>query len=1222
MVRLQLLGTIDLRDETDREVGPVLAQPKRLALVAYLAAAEPFGPHRRDTLLGLFWPELDQDHARNALSQAVHFLRRWLGEGALCSRGGDELELDEAVVWTDVRAFHRALDEGRVEEAVGLYRGDLLPSFFVPDSAGFEEWLERVRARLRARAAEAARLLAERHEAGGELTLAIRRARQAVELSNGDERPLRRLIELLARLGDRSAAIHAFDSFARRLSAEFDAEPAGETVALIERIRAARPGVPSPVPAPLATELSDRYVIERELGGGGMARVFLASETALGRRVALKVLPPELVRSVSADQFRQEIQVAARLHHPHIVPLLAAGQAGDLLYYTMPFVEGESLRDRIERDGRLPVTEAVRLLTEIARALQCAHQRGIVHRDLKPGNILLAAGQAQVCDFGIAKALSDAAQPGGLATGTPRYMAPEQAGGADGVDQRADLYSLGVVAYEILTGAPPFRGDTAEVLLQAHATETPPSVAMHRADLPAPLAQLVMRLLEKRPADRPGSADAVLGALETVLTPPAGTPVRPGTRTRRLRLAVAAAAVGILGAVLATRGFRSAPAPRLDPNLVAIAPFEVLEPTLAVWREGLVDILSRNLDGAGPLRTVSPTVAVRRWHGRGDARAGQSLGRETGAGLVVTGELMPSGEDSIRLRATLLDAQANRRLGEVELRGSSSRLDQVVETLTLELLREIGRDRPVGAVRQASISARPLPALKAFLRGEQFYRLAMWDSALAQYDHAIALDSEFALPHHRMQQVVGWGTRGTNRYRDGEWYKQRAAQLNHGQTVKDSLLIVEGGFGGRLDPADPDYFTRYRQHLVVLEQAKRLYPGDPEVWYELGEALFHAHYNDIASLAEPLEAFDRTLELDPAFGPAYIHTVRLALALGMPDRARKYAAAYLASTTAVSNGSSLALEAVLLDPTRAGSAGTARLLDTTSEIQLWNGAWDLAQWPDSAETAVRLARAAAERSSRNLPGRFPIISDSLSRRTFLALLLAFRGHLEEAYRTAPSMVFRQPTVENQPFFDLALLGVVPRDSVAKVFGRMLREDSLWPPYDRQRRALPWWGAVRDTASLARFAERADSAARRQPHPVARAHLYLFADVARAYTTLATGDSAGALRAFSALPDSLCMALVSDCFYEKLTQARLAAALRKDRTAAEVFDRWIFGRQFSAVGVLATLERGQVAERLGQRDRALASYRFVADVWRRADNRLQPAVAEARRALERLEGGRP
>jgi serine/threonine-protein kinase len=185
---------------------------------------------------------------------------------------------------------------------------------------------------------------------------------------------------------------------------------------------------------------------------------------------------------------------------------------------------------------------------------------------------------------------------------------------------------------------------------------------------------------------------------------------------------------------------------------------------------------------------------------------------------------------------------------------------------------------------------------------------------------------------------------------------------------------------------------------------------------------------------------------------------------------------------------------------------------------------------------------------------------------------------------------------------------------------MLVEDSLWPADGMQRRALPWWSAVRDTASLARFAERADSAARRHAQPVARAHLALFADVARAYATLAKGDSAGALRALAALPDSLCMALVSDCYYEKLTQARLAAAQGEYRTAAEIFDRWIFGRQFSAVGVLATLERGQVAERLGQHDRALASYRFVADVWRNADDRLQPAVAEARRALRRLERG--
>ena len=203
----------------------------------------------------------------------------------------------------------------------------------------------------------------------------------------------------------------------------------------------------------LQAALGAAYVIERELGGGGMSRVFVATETSLGRRVVIKVLPPGFSETISADRFHREIQVAANLQHPHIVPLLTAGHAGSLLYYTMPLVEGETLRGRLARQGELPVPEACQILAEVARALSYAHRHGIVHRDIKPENILLSEGEAQVADFGIAKAL--AASTGanslttqGLALGTPAYMAPEQAAADHAVDARADLYALGVVAYE------------------------------------------------------------------------------------------------------------------------------------------------------------------------------------------------------------------------------------------------------------------------------------------------------------------------------------------------------------------------------------------------------------------------------------------------------------------------------------------------------------------------------------------------------------------------------------------------------------------------------------------------------------------------------------------------------------------------------------------------------------------------------------------------------
>jgi serine/threonine-protein kinase len=1212
MIRLRLLGGIDLRDDDGREMRPILAQPKRLALLAYLAAALPSGPHRRDNLLAMFWPELDSEHARNALSQAVHFIRRSLGDAVLDSRGGTELALGDGA-WTDVREFRRAIEAGQSGEALRLYRGDLLPSFFVTEAPEFERWLEQERAELRAQAARAARLLAEQCEAEGQLTQAIDCARRAVDLSNGDERPLRRLMVLLERLGDRAAAIHAYDGFARRLAAEFEAEPSGETRALIDRIRASdavRPPAASPSSGAPLTELSTRYRVERELGGGGMAQVLLATETALGRRVALKVLAPELAQSVSAEQFRREIQVAARLHHPHIVPLLAAGQAGPLLYYTMPFVEGESLRVRIERDGPLPVPEVVRLLTEIARALDCAHQHGIVHRDLKPGNVLLSGGQAQVCDFGIAKALAESTD--GIVLGTPRYMAPEQGVRGATVDPRSDLYSLGVMGYEMLTGTPPFGGTTAENLIEAHANEAPEPVTVRRPDAPPTLADLIRRLLAKQPAARPASAKEVLFELEAL--PAERTSVAHGRRSSGARGVALVLVLAILAA-LAAAWLRRTRATALDPNLVAVAPFDVLDPGLTIWREGMVDILSRDLDGAGPLRTVSPTVAIRRWRGRAEAGAAQELGRRTGAGVVVLGQLIRGGTDSVRLRATLVDARAGQQLGEVELREAANHLDRLLESLTLQLLRELGRNRPVGAVRQASISARSLPALKAFLRGEQFYRRMAWDSAAAQYDHAIELDSGFALAHYHMALAVAWNAARSKRYRSNEEYARQAARLNHGQTTRDSLLLLYGPFGMLLDISDPEFFAHYREELRALETASRLYPGDPEVWYLLGESRDHIHFTDVA-LAEQLGAFDHAIELDSTFGPAYEHTIEYALRLGDPNRARRYAAAYLASTPTGVSIPNVQIDALLLDPARAGSAETARFIDTVSGVALWIAWWDLSQWPDSAETALRLARALL-RPGRSFAGAPAYIADSINRRKMVARMLAFRGHLREAYRIAPPYTFHSYLYWQHPYPDLALLGVVPKDSAAATFGRSLREDSLLAEESEQRDGLPWWAAGRDTASLAWFARRADSAAGTPRSAVSRARLRLLADKARAYLVLAKGDSARALRAFAALPDSVCINPITECFYEDLTRFRLAAALRRDREAAETFDRKILGRHLSPVAVLATLDRGRVAERLGERDRAVASYRFVVEVWRHADAELQPHVKAAREALARL-----
>ena len=312
----------------------------------------------------------------------------------------------------------------------------------------------------------------------------------------------------------------------------------------------------------LEASLGELYSIEQELGGGGMSRVFLAKETSLGRRVVVKVLPKELTGGVNVDRFRREIVLAAQLQHPHIVTLLSTGQVAGVPYYTMPYEEGRSLRAHLRDNGALPIAEVVGLLGDVAKALSFAHERGVIHRDIKPDNILVCGGAAVVSDFGIAKAVSEAKdQPPpretgesltqiGMSVGTPTSMAPEQAAADPDVDHRADIYSFGITAYEMLTGRPPFFDSSPRKLLAAHLTEAPEPVVARRPDTPPALAAMVMSCLEKEPSDRPQTAKALLHVLEIVGAGEqraARAQVQRGSLARQLALGlVALVAVSIL----------------------------------------------------------------------------------------------------------------------------------------------------------------------------------------------------------------------------------------------------------------------------------------------------------------------------------------------------------------------------------------------------------------------------------------------------------------------------------------------------------------------------------------------------------------------------------------------------------------------------------------------------------------------------------------------------
>ena len=286
--------------------------------------------------------------------------------------------------------------------------------------------------------------------------------------------------------------------------------------------------------AQLATSLTDRYQIDREIGRGGMATVFLARDVKHDRQVALKVLDPELGAVLGAERFLSEIKVTANLQHPNLLPLFDSGEAGGLLFYVMPYVEGETLRARLEREKQLPVDEAIRISVAVANALEYAHSQGVIHRDLKPENILMQAGQPVIADFGIALAVSKAGgariTQTGLSLGTPQYMSPEQATGDRVIDGRSDIYSLGAIAYELLTGEAPHTGTTAQAIIARLLTDRPRSIRSTRSAVPEYVEEAIEHALEKLPADRFATAREFAEALQgRAGFSPAGTSARSRT---------------------------------------------------------------------------------------------------------------------------------------------------------------------------------------------------------------------------------------------------------------------------------------------------------------------------------------------------------------------------------------------------------------------------------------------------------------------------------------------------------------------------------------------------------------------------------------------------------------------------------------------------------------------------------------------------------------------
>jgi TolB-like protein/tetratricopeptide (TPR) repeat protein len=534
------------------------------------------------------------------------------------------------------------------------------------------------------------------------------------------------------------------------------------------------------IPTQLAEALRDRYVIERELGRGGMATVYLARDLKHSRPVALKILLPELAVVLGPDRFQREIRFAARLQHPHILTVLDSGEAAGQLWFTMPYVEGESLRARLARERRLSVADALSVLQDVAQALAYAHRHGVVHRDIKPENILLTEDAALVTDFGVAKPMAAAGDDGvittvGLALGTPQYMAPEQIAGDPSLDQRADLYAFGVVAYEVLAGEPPFRAASPRAILAAHLVEQAPPLITKRPDVPPQVAQVVASCLEKDPEARPESASAIVQALQAAHTPGGTTisgirPLEPPRRRRFTRWQLAAGALTLLlllGAGAMTfvpRSSRAAlftiltrgPA-RLDPGRVLVAPFEneTGDSSLAFLGNMTADWISQGLARTGTVdvvdaRTAAITSKVVERTPRllRTADFARALAQETGAGTVIAGSLYRD-RDTVRVQARIVAVASGRILHAVDPvsgpAGDYHALIEQVRERTMAALASVV-DTTRGSWTVALGTPPSYEAYQELMRAIDSYLTADYRPVFEHLRRARELDSTWAAP--------------------------------------------------------------------------------------------------------------------------------------------------------------------------------------------------------------------------------------------------------------------------------------------------------------------------------------------------------------------------------------------------------------------------------------------------------------------------------------------
>ena len=665
------------------------------------------------------------------------------------------------------------------------------------------------------------------------------------------------------------------------------------------------------------------YQVLRTLGHGGMATVYLARDERHHRSVALKVLHPELAHALGPGRFLREIEVAANLSHPHILPLFDSGEVEGLLYYVMPYVEGESLRDRLRRETQLPVDDVLQIAQEVADALAYAHGQGVIHRDIKPENILLRGGHALVADFGIARALGQSEgaplTETGMAVGTAAYMSPEQASAARNIDGRSDVYSLGCVVYEMLAGEPPYTGPTAQAIVAKRFSDPVPRVRRLRPNVPERVDQAVSRALAPVAADRFATVAEFGRALQTDPSRPATGPtvelaVAVSDAGRRRRVPVVAMALGLgvligLGVLFAWRRSRAGAGETSGAKVLAVLPFENLgDSSHAYFADGVGDEVRGKLSQLAGLAVIARASSNEYRH---TSKSPQQIARELGAEYLLTATVRwdkhPDGTSRVRVSPELVRVEPGAAPRTKWQQGFDAALTDVFQ-VQADISGQVAQalNLALGDSAKRELAAKPtqsLPAYDAFLRGQAAFQgdPPNFREAMTAYERALALDSTFVEAWAQLAEAQGKLYLGTPTPAAAEEVRRTAERAlavaptraeghqalgAYYGLVDDNLrALTEDSIAFALAPGNAQLLAyvgedelvlgRWEEARRHLEQAVRLNPHSRGAVRGLRVVLLYTH-----QYPEAERALDQALKLAPANLEVRLQRMQVALAQG------------------------------------------------------------------------------------------------------------------------------------------------------------------------------------------------------------------------------------------------------------------------------------------------------------------------------------------------------